>query len=352
MPKNSTVQVAVVGAGAIGLYHIEGYKQHPAARVVAVADTSVERGREAAEHFGIPEVVTDYHELLGRPDIDVISIALPNILHVPASLEALQAGKHVMLDKPMATNAADAAKIIALAEEKKLHFMVGQNQRFSGEAQMVRKLVADGVLGEVYHAKATWQRRSGIPRIGSWFTQKKFSGGGCTYDIGVHVLDLALHLMDEFGPAAVSGQTFAKFGPRGLGEGTWGLSEIDPERPFEVEDFCVALIKMKSGHTVQLEASWAAAMEVHDVNGVQLFGTEGGATTNPLRWYRPGVSGYEVTQLAPARAYVPESRMVHFIDVVLGNAKPFVPSWQSLVIQRILDALYESARTGREMRLD
>jgi predicted dehydrogenase len=119
-----------------------------------------------------------------------------------------------------------------------------------------------------------------------------------------------------------------------------------------VDDFCVALIKLKSGRTVQLEVSWAAAMETHDVNGVQVFGTEGGATTNPLRWYRPGVDGYEITQLAPVGGYVPENRMAHFIDVVQGKAKPFVPPRQSLAIQRILDGIYESAKTGREVRLD
>ncbi len=352
LTENSTVNVAVIGAGAIGLYHIEGYKQHPAARVVALAETSPERGREAAERFGVSEVVADYHELLRREDIDVVSIALPNFLHASVSIEALEAGKHVMLDKPMATNAADAARIVALAEEKNLRLMVGQNQRFSGAAQAVKKLVATGALGEVYHAKATWQRRAGIPRIGSWFTQAKFAGGGATYDIGVHVLDLALHLMDDFDAAAVSGQTFAKYGPRGLGEGAWGRSEINPDRPFDVDDFCVALIKLKSGRTVQLEVSWAAAMETNDINGVQLFGSEGGATTNPPRWYRPGVDGYEITQLAPVAGCVPENRMAHFIDVVQGKAESFVPPRQSLAIQRILDAIYESAKTGREVRLD
>jgi len=351
MPAKTQMNVAVFGVGEIGLDHIASFQKHPAARVVALADTSEERARAAADQFGVAHVATDYRELLRRPEIDIVSIALPTWLHAPASLDALRAGKHVMLDKPMATNARDAARIMAQARRRQLHLMVGQNQRFTPAAQAVRQLVADGRLGDVYHARAVWQRRSGIPRIGSWFTQQRFAGGGCTYDIGVHVLDLALHLIDDFEPAAVSGQTFAKFGPRGLGDGTWGKSEIDPARPFDVDDFCVALLKLKSGRTVQLEVSWAAAMEQPDINGVQLFGTEGGASTNPLRFYRAGQAGYEVIQVPGRTDLVPENRMAHFVDVVLGRAKPYVLPAQSLVVQKILDGIYRSARTGREVRL-
>ena len=351
MSKKTPVNVAVIGAGAIGLHHIEGYRAHPDARVIAIAETGIERGREAADRYAIPTCVVDYRELLKRPDIDIVSIALPTWLHADVSIEALRAGKHVMLDKPMATNAADAARIIAAAKKARRQFMVGQNQRFSGSAQAVKRVVRSGKLGDIYHARAVWQRRAGIPRIGSWFTQKEFAGGGCTYDIGVHVLDLALHLMDDFEPAAVSGRTAAAFGPRGRGDGSWGKSEIDPKRPFDVEDFCTALVRMRSGRTVQLDVSWAAAMDQHDINGVQLYGTEGGATTNPTRYYRPGPDGYESTELKPTTAFASDNRMVHFVDVVLGRAKPFVPPEQSLVVQRILDAIYTSAATGREVRL-
>lgn len=351
MSADPLVNVAVVGAGAIGLSHIEGFQKHPQARVLAIAETHLERARAAAARYGVPETTADYAELLKRPDIDAISIALPTNLHAPATLAALAAGKHVLLEKPMATNAEDGARMVELARAQGLHLMVGQNQRFAPAAQAVRQLVTAGRLGEVYHAKATWMRRSGIPRIGSWFTQRSLSGGGCTYDIGVHVLDLALHLMGEFEVASVSGQTFAKYGPRGRGDGAWGKSEIHPDRPFDVDDFCVALVRLASGRTVQLEVSWAAAMEQTDLNGVQLFGTEGGATTNPLRWYRETSLGYETAQLPGSTALVPDDRMVHFVDVVLGRAEVFVPPAQSLQVQRVLDGIYESARTGAEVRL-
>jgi predicted dehydrogenase len=299
----------------------------------------------------VPEVVTDYRQLLARADIDVVSIALPNHLHASVALDALRAGKHVMLDKPMATHARDAARLVAEARKRNLLLMVGQNVRFGPEVQTARQFVEEGVLGEVYHAKTAWTRRSGIPRIGSWFTQKRFAGGGSTYDIGVHALDRCLYLLGEFEAAAVSGQTYSKLGPLGRGEGTWGKGEIDPAKPFDVDDLSVALIKLRSGRTVLLETSWAAHHAEPDFQGTQLFGTEAGLLLPPLRLFRPGTHGYNTELVSPLPARVNTNRMVHFIDCLLGKAEPFVKPEESLAVQKILDAIYESARTGREVRI-
>lgn len=349
--KPSSFNVAVIGAGAIGHDHIASFKQHPAAKVVALAEISPERGREAADLFGVPELVTDYKVLLARDDIQVVSIALPNYLHAPVALDALRAGKHVMLDKPMATNARDAARLVAEAKKRGVLLMVGQNNRFTPEVQTARRLVGEGVLGDIYHAKTAWTRRSGIPRIGSWFTQAKFAGGGCTYDIGVHALDRCLFLMGEFDAAAVSGQTYAKFGPRGRGDGFWGKSEIDPARPFDVDDLSVALIKLKSGRTVLLESSWAAHQAELDYNGTQLFGTEAGLIFPPLKLFRQGSLGYSTELVPSATDLVHANRIVHFIDCLLGKAKPYVKPEESLAVQKILDAIYLSAKSGREVRI-
>jgi predicted dehydrogenase len=349
--RKTHFNVAVIGAGAIGNDHLASFKQHPCARVVAIAEVSPERGREAAQRFDIPEVVTDYRKLLVRPDIDVVSIALPNYLHARVALEALRAGKHVMLDKPMATSARDAAKLVAEAKKRGVLFMVGQNLRFNSDTQTARAIVAQGSLGDVYHAKTSWSRRAGIPRIGSWFTQKRFAGGGCTYDIGVHALDRCLYIIGEFEAAAVSGQTFAKFGPRGLGNGGWGKSEIDPRAKFDVDDLSVALIKMRSGRTVLLEASWAAHGPMVDVNATQLFGTEAGLILPPVRLFKQTRTGYVTEEVDPLPPVVNTNRMVHFIDCLLGKAKPFVKPAESLAVQKILDAIYVSASTGREVRI-
>jgi predicted dehydrogenase len=347
--RKTHFNVAVIGAGGIGQDHLASFSLHPAARVVALAEVSPERGREAAERFGVPELVTDYRQLLRRADIDVVSIALPNYLHASVTLDALRAGKNVMLDKPMATNARDAAKLVAEAQKRGVLFMVGQNFRFTPETQTARQVVDTGALGDVYHAKTSWNRRAGIPRIGSWFTQKRFAGGGCTYDIGVHALDRCLYLLGEFDAAAVSGQTFAKFGPRGLGNGGWGKSEIDPKAPFDVDDLSVALIKLKSGRTVLLEASWAAHGPLIDLNETQLFGTEAGLSLPPVKLFKQARSGYTAEEVDLLPPLVNTNRMVHFIDCLLGKAKPFVKPAESLAVQKILDAIYISARTGKEV---
>ena len=178
----------------------------------------------------------------------------PNYLHARVALDALRAGKHVMLDKPMATNARDGAKLVAEAKKRGLLFMVGQNLRFTPEVQTAKHILEKGTLGDVYHARTSWNRRAGIPRIGSWFTQKRYAGGGCTYDIGVHALDRCLYLMGEFDAAAVSGQTFAKFGPRGLGNGDWGKSEIDRNARFDV---CLLYTSRRSA--ARGRARWSGA---------------------------------------------------------------------------------------------
>ncbi len=343
--------VAVIGAGGIGLQHIEDFRRHPCAEVVAIAEVSPERGAEAVERFKIPTLVRDYRELLARPEIDVFSIALPNHLHASVALDCLRAKKHVILEKPMATNAVDARAVVKEAERQGVLFMVGQNHRFSPEVQTARQLVEQKLIGDPYYARTLWRRRSGIPRIGSWFTQKTLAGGGATYDLGVHALDRCLYLLGDFDAATVTGQTFAKFGPRGLGDGTWGKSEIDPAKPFDVDDLAVALIKMKSGRTVVLETSWAAHQGVPEDNQTELLGTEGGLQVPPLRLYRKTQYGYstEHATLLPPR--VSPNRMAHFIDCLLGLAEPYVKPSESLAVQVILDALYRSAETGREVVL-
>ena len=256
-----------------------------------------------------------------------------------------------MLDKPMATNARDGAKLAAAAARSGKLFMVGQNFRFNADTQTAKQVVGAGTIGEIYHAKTSWSRRAGIPRIGSWFTQKRFAGGGCTYDIGVHALDRCLFLMGEFDAAAVSGQTFAKFGPRGLGNGGWGRSEIDPSAPFDVDDLSIALIKLKSGRTVLLETSWAAHGPLVDVNATQLFGTEGGLILPPVQVFKQMKDGYTTQFVDALPPPVNTNRMYHFIECLLGKAKPFVKPAESVAVQRILDAIYTSAATGREVRI-
>ena len=346
------LRCGVIGAGGIGLDHLNSLLHCPRAAAVAVAESHPQRLREATERYHVPRGYADWRELLDQPDLDAVTIALPNHLHASVAIAALQARKHVLLEKPMATNARDAAKILAAAQKSRRTVMVAQNFRFDAHTQAARALIQRGDLGEVYHARCFWLRQNHIPRIGSWFTQKQFAGGGSTCDLGVHLLDACLHLLDEFKVVSVSAQTHAKFGPRGRGDGGWGKSEIDFNRTFDVEDQSAAFLRLKSGRSVILETSWAG---FHPADGrefgMDLLGTEAGLSLYPAKLYRNGPNGYETTHLQLPKPAVTQDRVHHFVHCVLDGKKTLVPPEESLQIQHTLAALYASAASGREVRL-
>jgi predicted dehydrogenase len=346
------LRCGVIGAGAIGLDHLNSLSQCHRAAAVAIAESNPARAKEASERFKIPRSYSDYRELLDQADIDAVTIALPNYLHAQVAIEALKARKHVLLEKPMAMNAKECAKVIDTAEKMRRTVMVGQNFRFNRQTQLAKLVIQRGDLGEIYHARCFWLRRNGIPRIGSWFTQKKLAGGGCVYDIGSHMLDACLHLLGDFEVSSVFGQMHSKFGPRGLGEVNWGKSEIDPAKPFDVEDYGVALLKLKSGRSVNLETSWAGHHWADGREyGIDLLGTLAGLALYPAKLFRNGPNGYETIQLAAVKVPLVEDRVHHFVDAVLSGKKPLVTLEESLKLQQILDAIYASSTTGKEVRL-
>ena len=345
------VKAGVIGCGQIGLAHINGLNSSPNAEVIAVADVSKKRVKAAAKEHNVANAYEDYKELLANPDIDAITVALPNYLHAAACLDALAAGKHVCCEKPFAMNANEAQAIVSLAKKKRKTFMLGMNFRFNPNVQSVKAHVDNGDLGEVYHARSMWLRRAGIPRIGSWFTQKKYAGGGGMLDIGVHLLDATLHLMGNFKPKAVSGQIYTKFGNRGMGDGTWGMSEINKKAKFDVDDHAAAIIKLAGGKTVALEISWAAFQETPNTQALELFGTDGGASVFPPKIYKIEKKEYKVIEPDASNLALPAERMHHFVDSIVTRRKPICTMDQALAIQKILDAIYESSKTGKEVRI-
>lgn len=339
------------GGGGIGRNHIESFQSSPYAKVLAIAETSDARGEDACRRYRVPDCHQDWRVLLRRKDIQVVSIALPNYLHAEVACAALAAGKHVLLEKPMATSARAAAKIVAAAKRARRVLMVGQNMRFTPDAQRLRTIISTGRLGKISHGRAWWYRRSGIPRIGSWFTQKKFAGGGVCYDLGVHLLDLALHLMDDFRVVSVSGAVSGHLGAKGIGDGSWGKSEIGPRRIFDVEDRAVALIKLQNRATLYLEVTWATFQENDATYGVELFGDKAAASWQPAKVHSmvPGLAKTE--QISGGALPYPTDRIVHFMECVARGKTPLVRPEESLQVQRALDGIYASSRTGREVRL-
>lgn len=352
----SDVRLGIIGAGAISGFACRELASHPHARVVAVADPSEPRRESLARRYGIERTCATAESLLEQDDIDAVYVAVPNVHHAPVARAALEAGKHTLLEKPFAFDHGAAQAVAQAAERAGKVLMVGMNQRFEPAAQRARLLASSGALGDVYHVQAYWQRRSGIPRIGSWFGNRAIAGGGALLDIGVHMLDLALHLQGNFRPLAVSGATYTRFGNRGLGDGAWGLSERE-HAVFDVDDFASAFIRLDGGATVSLTASWAAHQARGNAQDVVLYGTEAGAAVYAGQLYRPGdAPGEYLTVEAPAAgAALPfphASRMHHFVNVLLGSERQAIPVAESLAVQRILDAIYESSAAGREVLLD
>jgi predicted dehydrogenase len=250
-------------------------------------------------------------------------------------------------------NAQEATRVVQEAKKARKVFMLGMNQRFPKEAQTIRVIAGRGDLGDIYHAKAYWMRRTGTPKFGTWFCRKDMAGGGCMLDIGVHILDLCLYLMDNWQPVSVSGATYTKFGNRGLGEGGWGMSDRG-KLVFDVDDFATALIKFRNGATLQLDASWALHQETRGQHNVELFGTEAGASVFPAKVFRFGkkIGEYEVVEPQNVKIPYPHcNRFVNWIDVILGKDEPMATPVQSLTVQKVLDAIYKSSETGKEVRV-
>lgn len=351
MPKK-TAKIGLIGAGGWGRHHAGGYTSAPNAELVAVADTDKRKAEALAADFNVPRAYGSVEELLADDEVYGVSIVIPNRFHADVALQALAAGKHVMLDKPFALNAPEARRVVAAARKSGLTFMVGMNQRFDANVQSVKPVVEKGRVGEVYHAKAYWLRRSGIPMRSPWFGTKALSGGGPMIDIGVHLLDLCLYLMDNFEPVSVTAGVYD-------GRGKTLVDSFDKangikDRVFDVEDFATAMIRMADGATVQLEASWVLHMDQPNKMNVELYGTEGTVSLHPPKLYQPAKrnGGYVHTEIGrPTRLRYPHcSRYQHYADVLLGT--PQLVSWdQSLAVQCVLDAVYESAAKGREVRI-
>jgi len=347
------VRVGIIGAGAISRDHGNSVKAYNGAEIVAVADSHPPRAKQLAKELGVRRVYHAAEALIADPDIDAVTIAVPNRFHAPYAIASLNAGKHVSLDKPFALNAVEARQVIAAARRSKKVFMLGMNWRFRPESQTIREVIKRGDIGEVYHAKATILRRTGCPRFGTWFGRKDLAGGGALLDVGVHFLDLCLFVIDNFDPVSVSGQVYTTFGNRGLGEGGWGHSTRG-KRVFDVEDFGTALIKMRNGATVTLNASWVLHMETPGRMGVEAFGTEGGASVTPPRIFRFGKRKGEYEVIEPQGVTIPHAhgnRFHNWLDAITGKADPLVKLEEALTVQKILDAVYQSSETGKEVRI-
>lgn len=358
----NVVRFGIIGAGAIAPSICNALKNHSQAKVVADYDTHAGRQNALCDQFGIAKRPRSLDEMLADPEIDAIYVAVPNKFHVPYTLKALAAGKHVIAEKPFAMD-IDEARLVAKAVKKsKKLWMLGMNRRFPAMMQKAHDMVARGVIGEVYHAKARWQRRSGCPRLQTWFGNKKLSGGGCLLDIGVHMLDQTMYISGNFKPLTCSGSVYGNFGHRGQGEGGWGISDRDPKLKFDVEDFANAHIRLAGGMSIDLDVSWAAHMHRPNVMESIIFGTEGtiwvgqdesvaGGKESVVLSTRKGKEFINDEDPKAKVKYPHCDRFNNFVNSILGKEKPCVTIDQALAVQTVLTGIYKSSAKGAEVDL-
>ena len=363
------VRVGIIGCGGIA-----NNKHMPAlsklseyCEMVAFCDIIRERAEKAAKEFGAKgaAVYTDFNELYKDATIDVVHVLTPNVVHMPATVAAFEAGKHVMCEKPMAHSSADATKMLDAWKKSGKKFTVAYQNRFRSEIQMLHKSCENGELGEIYYAKAHAVRRRAVPTWGV-FPNKALQGGGPLIDIGTHALDLTLWCMDNFEPASVTGSVFYKLGnlPQAVEGNMFG--PWDPET-YEVEDSAVGLIKMKNGATIHLEASWALNVVDSREASTTLCGTLAGAEVysgmshpqdeliinrghNGLLTEEKITSAGNVAYFEGGSSTEPgylEAKQ--WLEAVLFDREPLVRPEEAFTITRILEAIYQSNELGKEI---
>lgn len=365
----ANLKIGFIGCGGIANQkHLPGMIQQKGVDLVAFCDLVIERAEETAKKYGMPDakVYTNYHELLEDKSIDAVHVLTPNVSHCEITVASLEAGKHVLCEKPMAINTVEAQKMLDAKNRTGKMLTIGYQYRHFHDHAVAKQVVDDGWLGDIYYAEATYIRRRGVPTWGV-FTDKSKQGGGPLVDIGTHALDLTLWMMNNYEPDYVVGSSYEKLGrlldPDQQGQNNWlGESDAWDNKKFDVEDSAMGFIKMKNGATINLRASWALNMAT-DPGMVLLCGTKGGLDTYDgvrLNHVVAGQSsitmvGEKVSSYIPGfgSSELPPSKEAEiWIAALKGEGDLFVLPEQAFTVTRILDAIYESSRTGKPVYFD
>lgn len=301
-----------------------------------------------AGHFGLPAAHASYEALVADPAVDLVYVATPHPWHYPNAALALEAGKHVMVEKPMAMNAAEAQRMLDAARRAGRQLIVGFQHRFEPKSRFIHQQVADGNFGKVLYVRAQALRRRGIPSWGV-FGRKEIQGGGPLIDIGVHILETAHYLIGSPRPISATGKVFTYLG-------NLPASAMAPWGPWDhstytVEDLAVGMIRFENGTMMTVESSFAAHIE-KDVFNITILGERGGADWESRTIYTDQ-GGYMVNSTAQYLGSWDhfQYKMNHFVEVCRDGKPSEVPPEHGLMVQQMLDAIYASAATGREVEI-
>ncbi|UTF52479.1 Gfo/Idh/MocA family protein [Natronosalvus rutilus] len=326
-------RIGVVGLGTIGRIHATRLDDLGAD--LAGADLDAEARTDFADEFDAPTY--EDHEALLESGVDAVVVGVPNRVHEEVAVDALEAGVDVLLEKPLAHSLESAERIAVAARDANGFCTVGFTMRYANATKRAIELREAGRLGSISHVSVDYLRRGGVPGGGrGWFTDESLAGGGVLMDLGVHIIDLALHLFDYPTVAEVSGQTRSEFGE------------------YAVDDSATALLRCADGRTISVETSWHGTAAPSRECVVR--GTESGLAFE--------VSGAELTvvsadadepvdtvEVGTADMHLAEDRA--FLDAVAGDADPVAGTVEeALLVQRVIDAIYESSERGRAVTLE
>ena len=353
------LKIGIIGCGGIANgKHMPALKTVEGVEMVAFCDIIKERAEEAAEKFGAPDakVYEDYKELLKDESIDIVHVCTPNRSHSFITIDSLEAGKHVMCEKPMAKTYEEAKAMCEAAERTGKKLTIGYQNRQTSENLYVKKCADAGELGEIYYGKALALRRRAVPTWGVFLNEYE-QGGGPLIDIGTHALDMTLWVMNNYEPEMVVGQTFRKLADQEEQGNAWG--KWDPKE-YTVEDSAFGFIRMKNGAVINLESSWALNIADYHEAAYMVCGDKGGADTihdtariNYIKHQRqcieePNLDAGGAAFFEGQKDGSPaEMEASSWINAIRTDTDPVVLPRQALCVTRILEAIYESAKSGQ-----
>ncbi len=347
-------KVGVIGTGAISRTHMPGWAASPHAEVVAGSDVSATTLSDWGKSFGISRLTSDAADIINDPDIDIVDVCTPNMHHAPVVIAALEAGKHVLCEKPLAPTPAEIEAIIAASEKSGKQVMTGQHFRFTGSAQALKAEIDAGALGDIYHARG-WMLRRNMYIASPTFVHKANSGGGACIDIGVHILDLTLWMMGNPKPVSVSGTARTELA-RQPGQFSRLRGDLATPPDWDVEEFANAFVRFDNGATLMLEVSWLLH---HDTASedmqMWLYGKDGGCHWPSTQFLSANLDTrqqYNRTLQITANTMEPHAaECIAFAEALANGAPSPVPPQQSLQVLSILDGIYRSQEAGAEIRL-
>lgn len=339
------LKMAIIGCGGIANgAHASNYEVIDNIEIVALCDIIPERTAAMKAKFKCCANAwecTDYMDIVNSPDVEAVDICTPNYLHAPIAIAALNAGKHVLTEKPDAMTVAEVEAMKEASEKSGKVLMAMRNNRFTPAALYAKKAIAEDEYGRFYAGRCGWIRRRGIPGDGSWFADKSKSGGGPLIDLGVHMIDLAIFLMGSPKPVSVSGSTFCEI-----------ANQKEKGGLFNVEDLAMGFIKFDNGACLHIDFSWATNIE-KESRFVELRGTKAGIKIEDdvlsICGEKYGTPYNEYPK--PRGEYGHCVAIRHFADVVLNGADPIFVPQQGVDMIKILNAIYQSAETGKEVLL-